>query len=550
MFSNTKVRTWILGIFGVISGGLLLLVGVVWVSASATHTGMSKISAALYPAALHMQQAAASFERMKKFYGDAVVLQDQTALKNGEKAAQATEDALNDTRNALAGMPDLQKQADGLLTQFASIRSNDRDTYGAILASTGGPTDEQMGKVGLLGKDNLKLTDAMSGFSNTISANFQSQLDALNAWSIRSRIVGIVMLIFALISCGVAWWVVQFKVALPLAKLVMYMQDIAEGEGDLTRRIAVAGHTEIDEVGIWFNTFIERVEHIVLQVAQHAQTLGAAAIQLEHMAVENAERATQQEQQAERINTAMQEMTAAVQEITQTTQLAAKGASQAEESAKTGGATVQETIHTIGDLVKANEETSAKIEELGCSSDAIGKIINVINEIASQTNLLALNASIEAARAGEHGRGFAVVASEVRRLAERTSSATKEIDATVRAIQEGTHEAVESMRSSMSHVQEGVHSARSSGGALSSIIQGSESVQMMVTQIASAATEQSFSVQSVSSNVQEIATIIQQTRSGFQEAASSCKELSRLANEMSQLVGSFKVNEEHLSSAA
>jgi methyl-accepting chemotaxis protein len=153
------------------------------------------------------------------------------------------------------------------------------------------------------------------------------------------------------------------------------------------------------------------------------------------------------------------------------------------------------------------------------------KIINVINEIAGQTNLLALNAAIEAARAGEHGRGFAVVAGEVRRLAERTSEATKEIDQTVRAIQQGTTEAVEAMRSSMGHVQSGVDSARSAGEALTSIIHGSESVQKMVTQIAAAATEQSYSTQSVSANVAEIATIIGQTASSSQQSVEACQQL-------------------------
>jgi methyl-accepting chemotaxis protein len=319
------------------------------------------------------------------------------------------------------------------------------------------------------------------------------------------------------------------------------MQDIAEGEGDLTRRIAIGGRTEIDEVGIWFNVFIERIEEIVRRVMMHAETLGAAAVELEQTARSTAAQAAEQKQQAERIKVTMSEMSSAVQEISKTTQNAAVDARRAEESAKTGGDTVHSTVETIGELLKANQETSAKIEELGRSSDAIGKIINVINEIAEQTNLLALNASIEAARAGEHGRGFAVVAGEVRRLAERTSSATKEIDATVHAIQEGTTEAVAAMRSSMTHVEDGVKTARSAGEALVSIIHGSESVQKMVTQIAAAATEQSYSTQSVSGNVQEIAAIIEQTNISSQHSVDACQELSKLANELTNLVGSFKV---------
>jgi methyl-accepting chemotaxis protein len=170
--------------------------------------------------------------------------------------------------------------------------------------------------------------------------------------------------------------------------------------------------------------------------------------------------------------------------------------------------------------------------------------VSVINEIADQTNLLALNASIEAARAGEHGRGFAVVAGEVRRLAERTSAATKEIDATVRGIQDGTHIAVEAMRSSMEQVKSGVASANSAGDALTSIISGSVSVQKMVTQIAAAATEQSYSTQTVVNTMDEITAIVERTASSSQQSVDASEELSHLANELSGLVGAFKVGGE------
>jgi methyl-accepting chemotaxis protein len=205
---------------------------------------------------------------------------------------------------------------------------------------------------------------------------------------------------------------------------------------------------------------------------------------------------------------------------------------------------VQSTVKAIQELLTANQQTSTRIEELGRSSDAIGKIVSVINEIADQTNLLALNASIEAARAGEHGRGFAVVAGEVRRLAERTSAATKEIDATVRGIQDGTHIAVEAMRSSMEQVKSGVASANSAGDALTSIISGSVSVQKMVTQIAAAATEQSYSTQTVVSTMGEITASVERTALSSQQSVDASEELSHLANELSGLVGAFKVGDE------
>jgi methyl-accepting chemotaxis protein len=430
-----------------------------------------------------------------------------------------------------------------MLSQFDSIRTRDHDTYAAILAATGGPSDDLMAKVGALGKDNKALTEAMGQFDKAISVNFQKQLDAVDAWSLRSRLTGLVMLAFVVVVCVLAWTLIQTKVVQPLASLALRLQDIAEGEGDLTRRIEINGNNEIDEVGIWFNVFIARVEDIVRRVAEHAGTLGNAATELAATAQDTAGQAQKQFEQAERITATMGEMTSAVQEISQTTQSAAVDARKAEESAQAGGQTVQSTVATIGELLKANQETSSKIEGLGRSSDAIGRIINVINEIAGQTNLLALNASIEAARAGEHGRGFAVVAGEVRRLAERTSAATKEIDQTVRAIQQGTGEAVEAMRSSMVHVQSGVNSANSAGDALTSIIHGSESVQKMVTQIAAAATQQSYSTQSVTENVNEIASIIQRTATSSQESVEACQQLALLANELGNLVGAFKVGQ-------
>ncbi|MGA2278518.1 MAG: methyl-accepting chemotaxis protein [Terracidiphilus sp.] len=537
-----KIKTRILGILAILGGGYLLQVAMVQYTATATHNRMSEISSSLFPAALKMQEAEAAFERMKKHYGDAVVLQDAKSLDGGAKDAEAVDEALGEVKTALAASPELSKQADGLIAQFASIRTRDHDTYTAILAATAGPSDDLMAQVGALGKDNKTLTDAMGSFDKSISANFQTRLDSVDAWSVRSRAVGLMMLVFAVLSCLTAWWVVQFKVVLPLRMLSLRLQDIAEGEGDLTRRVEVEGQNEIDEVGIWFNVFIGRVQEIVRRVAEHAATLGQAATELAATARETADQAAQQQEQAARISATMNEISTSVQEISKTTQGAAVDARKAEESAHTGGQTVQTTVQTIGDLLKSNQETSSRIEELGRSSDAIGKIISVIDEIAGQTNLLALNASIEAARAGEHGRGFAVVAGEVRRLAERTSEATKEIDQTVRAIQQGTGEAVEAMRSSMSHVQSGVDSARSAGEVLNSIIHGSESMQRMVTQIAAAATEQSYSTQSVSANVNEIAAIIERTAASSQQSVEACQQLASLANELTGLVGAFKVS--------
>jgi methyl-accepting chemotaxis protein len=324
------------------------------------------------------------------------------------------------------------------------------------------------------------------------------------------------------------------------------MRDIAQGDGDLTGRVEVHGHSELDEVGRWFNVFIELVEQIVLRVTQSARAVGDAAAGLAEIAHQNASQSATQRDQAMDITASMGEISVAVQQISETTNSAARDARKAEENAHAGGDTVRSTVVTIQELLVANQATAIKIGELGHASDAIGKITGVIDDIANQTNLLALNASIEAARAGDHGRGFAVVAAEVRRLAERTSQATREIDLTVHAIQAGTAEVVEAMRSSMLHVERGVGSARSAGDALANIIQGSEALQRMVTQIAAASAQQSYVTQSVNDNVNEISRIIEVTTTSSVRAVDACDRLSSLAADLNELVGSFKVRDELL----
>jgi len=337
---------------------------------------------------------------------------------------------------------------DDLVTQSSAIRSRSRETYSALVASKDTVPAELQAQVVDLATDDRNLASAMRSLDESIGHQFRGEVDAMNLWSARSRIAGLAMLLVALTGCAGAWWVLQYKVLLPLDRLALRMKDIAEGDGDLTGRVEVHGHDELDEVGSWFNVFIERIEQIVLRVTQNARALGDAAMGLAAIAHETATQSAMQRDQAMHITASMGEISTAVHQISETTQSAARDARKAEENAHSGGKTIQSTVASIQQLLVANQATATKIAELGEASDAIGTIIGVIDDIANQTSLLALNASIESARAGEHGRGFAVVAAEVRRLAERTSRATREIDQTVRAIQAGTAEVVEAMRSS------------------------------------------------------------------------------------------------------
>lgn len=319
----------------------------------------------------------------------------------------------------------------------------------------------------------------------------------------------------------------------------------------LTRSEAIASHdlsgAELqvrseDEIGDLFravNKMQLSLSGIVNEVATSAEHLASASEEISASASQQSHGASLQKDQTRQMATAMHEMSVTVQEISENSNAAAQASNKASETAHGGGKVVGQTLEIMRVIASSVTETASKIEELGKGSERIGKIIGVIDDIADQTNLLALNAAIEAARAGEQGRGFAVVADEVRKLAERTSSATKEITAMIEEIQKETAHAVEAMKAGTKHVELGVQSTQEAGKSLQEIIGASDKVGEMVTHIATAATEQASATDEVNRNVEQISTITADTAKGAEQSAVACQELSDLALNLNNLVGRF-----------
>ncbi|MGE5111586.1 MAG: methyl-accepting chemotaxis protein [Acidobacteriaceae bacterium] len=344
--------------------------------------------------------------------------------------------------------------------------------------------------------------------------------------------------------CTLAYFIVK-KVIQGLSAVVDRIKDVAQGEGDLTKRIDVQNDDELGELSRWFNTFMDKLQEIIIQVAQSTEHIASASEELSSAATQTSQSAVTQKDQATQVAAAMQEMSSTVLQVSDNATKAAESARRAGETARNGGLIVGETVDVIQNLASSTRNTSAKIQELGKSSDQIGQIIGVIDDIADQTNLLALNAAIEAARAGEQGRGFAVVADEVRKLAERTTQATKEIAQMIKTIQEETQRAVDAMEAGTSAVEHGVESATKAGTSLQEIIRASEQVDDMITHIATAATEQSSATQQVNANMEQIAKLVQESSMGAQQSAKACGDLSDLALDLQRLVGRFKLGDEN-----
>ncbi len=212
--------------------------------------------------------------------------------------------------------------------------------------------------------------------------------------------------------------------------------------------------------------------------------------------------------------------------------------------AKEGGEVVAQTVNKMKDIATVVKQSAENIEKLGESSKQIGEIISVIDDIADQTNLLALNAAIEAARAGEQGRGFAVVADEVRKLAERTTEATKQIASMIKGIQSETQEAVNAMKKGNDEVNSGIALADKAGQALNQILESTQEVQMMISKIAVASEEQSSTSEEIAKNVNSISHVTNDATKRIQEIAKSSEEMAKLTDNLKDLVSQFKIEDE------
>jgi len=317
----------------------------------------------------------------------------------------------------------------------------------------------------------------------------------------------------------------------------------------LVARMAVdtsQAHHEDDEIGVLtraFDHFVNNMRATLAQVMHVSEQVASGSKEISSAATRQARGAETQRDQTTEVATAMQEMATTVQQIADNCNQAAKASRNAAETAERGGAVVSGTLAKMRAIAGSVSATADKLKELDSASEQIGRIIGVIDDIADQTNLLALNAAIEAARAGEQGRGFAVVADEVRKLAGRTTAATKEIAQTIGSMQEETRNAVAAMRRGTQQVEDGVQTTAKAGDSLKEIIQMSEQVGGMITQIATATTGQLASTDEINNHLEGISRLVSDSAQSSQLSATSCQNLSSLALDLQQMVANFEIGD-------
>jgi len=329
------------------------------------------------------------------------------------------------------------------------------------------------------------------------------------------------------------------------AKSVDTMLHVMEkfAEGDLRVELTVESNNEVGLLFDGFNKSTQRMNKLLSSVIELIESAASASSQISASSEQLAAGTKEQSSQTVEVAGAVEEMAKTIIENTINAEQAAAYSMEAVTLAKEGGTVVRETILGIEKISNVVSDASEKVKSLGNNSSQIGEIIQVINDIADQTNLLALNAAIEAARAGEQGRGFAVVADEVRKLADRTTIATKEIARMIKQIQEGTAITVKSINQGSSEAENGKILAENAGKSLNDIITASDKVVGIVNIVADANKEQSNAAEQISKSVERISSVIDQTSSGIQQIASSSEAMHHMTQDLQSLIANFKLKE-------
>lgn len=330
------------------------------------------------------------------------------------------------------------------------------------------------------------------------------------------------------------------SIVAPISEASTVLQRLAKS--DFTARMQGQYNGDYESIKNNVNKVVESLNIVLGKVHNNSENLAQAASEISASTEEMAAGANEQTSQTQEIASAIEQMTKTIFENTKSAHKASETAKHSGNKAKDGGKVIAETIEGINRIADVVNQSSETIKKLGVSSSQIGEIVQVINDIADQTNLLALNAAIEAARAGEQGRGFAVVADEVRKLAERTTKATKEIESMIKQIQVDTTGAISAIQKGTVEVEKGKELAKQAEDSLQDIITSSEQVTDITTAVAAASEEQAAASEQIAKNIDAISSVTYQSAEGTSRISQAAEGLYRMTEELKSIVNEFNLD--------
>ncbi|BCV65428.1 chemotaxis protein [Shewanella carassii] len=363
---------------------------------------------------------------------------------------------------------------------------------------------------------------------------------ALEAMKDKLWLTLMIVIVITVVTAAIILFAAQRTVT-PIRNMLDNLNDIAEGEGDLTKRLQVRGDDEIAQLGQAFNRFVDKLQRIIRDVttATHEVQDAAGSIHSQTQAI--AAQLVNHNNETDQVVTAITEMSSTAQEVAMNTTQVAEATHVATDEVAKAQECVDTSLTEISTLMAEINSAANHIQSLSEQSQRINSVLSVIGGIAEQTNLLALNAAIEAARAGEQGRGFAVVADEVRSLASRTQASTLEINEMLSELHRLVSQAVAAMEESQQSCHRSVESSKLISESLGAVTSSVTSINDMSTQIATAATEQSSVTEEINRNVYAIQEIVAELLHSSEDAARVSQTVSHSGDNLGQLVNQFRV---------
>jgi methyl-accepting chemotaxis protein len=411
--------------------------------------------------------------------------------------------------------------------------SSDRATAMYLAGKRGDALD-------LLISSGSEFEETTSALNDDLALNIKYGLkssDQTTAAAARATWIEVLSTLLIVALCVLVGIVLTNVIAPRIARGTATLEQLAAK--DLTAYVPVTGNDEIGRLGLALNKCAETFRSVLQEVGRGADTLSAATAEITARATQSAGNAHSQSNKTNQIAAASQEMTATIAEISHNAESAATASRISAETADQGGAVMEAAAATMEKIATATGTVAEKMNSLAQRSEEIGKVVSVIQEISEQTNLLALNAAIEAARAGEHGRGFAVVAGEVRRLAERTKTATEEIANTIRSIQDETRSTLEVMQESRTAVETGLSETGRARKSLEATIDASKQVEHQIQLIATAATQQTSASSEIAESAGQISQLATESAHAGEEAVATLKNLVTLSSELDRMIRQF-----------
>lgn len=541
---NLAVSRKLVWAFGVVCMLCLILGTYTFITFRRVNSTSVDVSENAFPAIVALADMRAAINRLGRADLSSLMCQTPTCLSTQSRARQEAMNDYQTTDRAYSPTVSYPGEREAYEKLAAAYRAylDISDRAAALLSS--GKTSEALD---LLSSDATanQFQALADGITEDIGINVKYGTESTRLTSSTSSHglwIDLGLTIFIILLCASTGVILTREIAPRVNHVKQALESLAAN--DMTARLRVSGTDEIGLLGDAFNASMESLSAVLRSVAQGAETLSAATTEISTRSVQSAGNARTECAKINQIAAAAQEMTATIGEISHNAESAAAASRGSAETADKGGAVMQAASATMEKIAAASSSVSEKMASLAHRSEEIGKVVNVIQEISEQTNLLALNAAIEAARAGEHGRGFAVVAGEVRRLAERTKTATEEIAGTIRSIQDETRTTLDVMNDSRTAVEVGMEETARARHSLEAIIESSRQVEHQINLIATAAHEQTAASGEISESTGQISQLSNETAQGAEEAVESLKNLASLAGELDGMIRQFRLEDE------